>query len=630
MNIYSIDEPSFLKDLNEEGLVQLASDIREFLIESCALTGGHIGANLGVVELTIALHKYFDSPSDKLIFDVGHQAYIHKILTGRSADFATLRQYKGLCGFPKMRESEHDVWEAGHSSTSLSAAMGFAKARDIKGEKNHVVPIIGDGALTGGMALEALNHIGSDKTNMTIILNDNEMSIAPNVGALHNMLGRMRTNTQYNKFKHGAEGFIEKLPQVGTTLRDLADRFKDSTKYMFVDGIFFEELGIKYIGPVDGHNFEDLGAAIKTSKEYDGPVIIHVITKKGKGYHPAEHDKLGIWHGLGPYKIDTGEVLGTKKTESWSAFMSNTVLEHAHQDESIVALTPAMPVGSKLTKFQNELPKRFFDTGIAEQHAVTMAAGLAAAGMKPYLAIYSTFLQRGYDQLLHDVDRQNLDVLLGIDRSGLVGADGETHQGVFDISFISPLPNITLMMPRDEKEAAMMIDYALNTSGPMAIRYPRGNVNGVDMSAERKPLNDKSWETLRTGSDAVLISYGPTLDTVMEAAESLAEAGTEVTVINARFIKPMDTVMLQSLGESDIPLFIIEESMLTGGLGSMVASYMTDNMFTNKIQRLGIDDEYIEHGDVDLLLADIGITAENIVKRTEQLIGAQHEKNTNR
>ncbi|HJG33003.1 MAG TPA: 1-deoxy-D-xylulose-5-phosphate synthase [Jeotgalicoccus aerolatus] len=630
MNIYSIDEPSFVKNLNEEELVQLASDIREFLIESCAVTGGHIGANLGVVELTIALHKYFDSPSDKLLFDVGHQAYIHKILTGRSADFATLRQYKGLCGFPKMRESEHDVWEAGHSSTSLSAAMGFAKARDIKGEKNHVVPIIGDGALTGGMALEALNHIGSDKTNMTIILNDNEMSIAPNVGALHNMLGRMRTNTQYNKFKHGAEGFIERLPQVGTTLRDLADRFKDSTKYMFVDGIFFEELGIKYIGPVDGHNFEDLGAAIKTSKEYDGPVIIHVITKKGKGYHPAEHDKLGIWHGLGPYKIDTGEVLGTKKTESWSAFMSNTVLDRAHQDDTIVALTPAMPVGSKLTKFQSELPERFFDTGIAEQHAVTMSAGLAAAGMKPYLAIYSTFLQRGYDQLLHDVDRQNLDVLIGIDRSGLVGADGETHQGVFDISFISPLPNITLMMPRDEKEAAMMIDFSLNTTGPMAIRYPRGNVLGADMEADRAPLDDMSWEVLREGSDAVLISYGPTLQTVMEAADLLEIEGISVKVINARFIKPMDESMLKEFGQDNSPLFIIEESMLTGGLGSMVSTFMSDQLFTNKIQRLGIDNEYIEHGDVDLLLRDIGITKDNIALRTKQLIGVSHEKNTNR
>ncbi|WP_166626654.1 1-deoxy-D-xylulose-5-phosphate synthase [Jeotgalicoccus sp. S0W5] len=629
MNIYSIEEPSFLKNLNDKELEELASDIREFLIESCAITGGHIGANLGVVELTIALHKYFDSPTDKLIFDVGHQAYIHKILTGRIDKFPTLRQYEGLCGFPKMRESEHDVWEAGHSSTSLSAAMGFAKARDIKSENSHVVPIIGDGALTGGMALEALNHIGSDKTNMTIILNDNEMSIAPNVGALHNMLGRMRTNTQYNKLKHGAEGFIEKLPQVGTTLRDLADRVKDSTKYMFVDGVFFEELGIKYIGPVDGHSFEDLGAAIKTSKEYDGPVIIHVITKKGKGYHPAEHDKLGVWHGLGPYKMETGEVLGKKETESWSGFMSNTVLEHAKKDERIVALTPAMPVGSKLTKFQNELPERFFDVGIAEQHALTMAGGLAAAGLKPYLAIYSTFLQRGYDQLLHDVDRQNLDVLIGIDRSGLVGADGETHQGVFDISFITPLPNITLMMPRDEIEAAAMIDLSFNTNGPMAIRYPRGNVLGLDPSEERAPIKYGSWEVLEEGNDIVLISYGPTLQMLTEAATTLKDLGINAKVINARFIKPLDFDCLDQLGANSMPIFVIEEAMLTGGLGSMIASYFTDNKYRNTIQRLGIDNEYIEHGDVDLLLNDIGISVENIVNKSRRIVEDSHEKNAN-
>ena len=628
MNIYSIEEPSFLKNLNDKELEELASDIREFLIESCAKTGGHIGANLGVVELTIALHKYFDSPKDKIIFDVGHQAYIHKILTGRIAQFDTLRQYKGLCGFPKMRESEHDVFEAGHSSTSLSAAMGFAKARDIKGEDNHVIPIIGDGALTGGMALEALNHIGSDKTDMTIILNDNEMSIAPNVGALHNMLGRMRTNTQYNKIKHGAEEFIEKLPQVGTTLRDLADRVKDSTKYMFVDGVFFEELGIKYIGPVDGHSFEDLAAAIKTSKEYKGPVIIHVITKKGKGYHPAEHDKTGVWHGLGPYKTETGEVLGQKSTESWSGFMSNTVLEHAHKDQSIVALTPAMPVGSKLTKFQNELPERFFDVGIAEQHAVTMSAGLAAAGMKPYLAIYSTFLQRGYDQLLHDVDRQNLNVLVGIDRSGLVGADGETHQGVFDISFISPLPNITLMMPRDEKEAAMMIDLSFKTEGPMAIRYPRGNVLGVDMNEDRDSLKYGTWEVLKVGSDIVLISYGPTLQTVLEAAHGLEEKGVSAKVINARFIKPMDYKMLDEIGNSKLPVFTVEEAMLIGGLGSMVSTYLNDKQYSNLVQRLGIDNEYIEHGNVDRLLGDIGLTSSNIIDKSIQLLEVKNEKST--
>ena len=626
MNLFQIENPKFLKTLDTEELESLSQDIREFLIESCAITGGHIGANLGVVELSIAMHKHFNSPEDKFIFDVGHQAYIHKILTGRISQFDTLRQYKGLCGFPKTRESEHDVWEAGHSSTSLSAAMGIAKARDIKSEDYHVVPVIGDGALTGGMALEALNHIGSDKTDMTIILNDNEMSIAPNVGALHNMLGRIRTNSNYNRFKHDVEDAIQKMPQVGSRLRDVADRVKDSLKYLVVEGIFFEELGIKYIGPVDGHDFEDLERAIESAKDYEGPVIVHVITKKGKGYHPAEDDKLGTWHGLGPYKIETGEVLGKKQTVSWSEFMSNSVLEKAHEDERIVAITPAMPVGSKLTRFQRELPDRFFDVGIAEQHAVTMSAGLASNGMRPYLAIYSTFLQRGYDQLLHDVDRQNLNVFIGIDRSGLVGADGETHQGVFDISFITPLPNMTLMMPRDEFEAAKMVDLAFEHEGPVALRYPRGNVPGVDMNQPRAPFEIGEWETVKEGSDVQIISFGPTVALAEEAAGALNQREVSAGVVNARFIKPLDEKYLHELGASDAPVVVVEESMLEGGLGSMIATFFSDHHYTNKVKRIGIDGEYIEHGEVNRLLEDIGITSDNIQREALKLVGKKHEK----
>lgn len=629
MNLFQIENPKFLKNLDTEELKSLSQDIRDFLIESCAITGGHIGANLGVVELSIAMHKHFNSPEDKFIFDVGHQAYIHKILTGRISQFDTLRQYKGLCGFPKTRESEHDVWEAGHSSTSLSAAMGIAKARDIKGEDYHVVPVIGDGALTGGMALEALNHIGSDKTDMTIILNDNEMSIAPNVGALHNMLGRIRTNGKYNRFKYDIEDAIQKMPQVGSRLRDVADRIKDSLKYLVVEGIFFEELGIKYIGPVDGHDFEDLEQAIESAKDYKGPVIVHVITKKGKGYHPAEDDKLGTWHGLGPYKIETGEVLGRKKTVSWSEFMSNSVLDKAYDDERIVAITPAMPVGSKLTKFQKELPDRFFDVGIAEQHAVTMSAGLALNGMRPYLAIYSTFLQRGYDQLLHDVDRQNLNVFIGIDRSGLVGADGETHQGVFDISFITPLPNMTLMMPRDEFEAAQMIDLSFEHEGPVALRYPRGNVPGVDMKQPRPSFEIGEWERLKEGSDLQIISFGPTVALAEEAAGTLDREEIEAGVVNARFIKPLDEKYLHELGASGIPVVVVEESMLEGGLGSMIATFFSDHQYTNKVKRIGIDNEYIEHGDVNLLLEDIGITAANIHHEALKLVGKKYEKSPN-
>ncbi|RXK19333.1 1-deoxy-D-xylulose-5-phosphate synthase [Macrococcus sp. DPC7161] len=628
MDITKIKDPSFLKALDDEALMQLSDDIRKFLIEKCAITGGHIGANLGVVELTIALHKYFDSPQDKIIFDVGHQAYIHKILTGRSEQFDTLRQYKGLSGFPKLSESEHDVWEAGHSSTSLSAAMGMAKARDIKGEKYHVIPVIGDGALTGGMALEALNHIGHDKTNMTIILNDNEMSIAPNVGAMHNMFGRLRTNQNYNRAKVDIDGFLSKLPG-GYKLRESADRIKDSLKYLVVSGVFFEELGIKYIGPVDGHNFNDLKEAIETSKRIDGPVMIHVITKKGKGYHPAESDKIGTWHGLGPYKLETGEVIkGNSNAPAWSKVFSDTVLSFAKEDKEVVAITPAMPVGSKLTRFQSELPKQFFDVGIAEQHAVTMAAGLAMNGMKPYVAIYSTFLQRAYDQVLHDVDRQNLHVVFGVDRSGLVGADGETHQGVFDIPFLSHLPNMTIMMPKDEQEAYQMLYNAFyQYDGPIAIRYPRGNGLGVEVKPTNERLVKGKWDIIKQGEKVALISFGPTLSILEDAAVELVKEGINVEVVNARFIKPMDFEYLKQIANRNMKVICIEESMLIGGLGQMIQSYYSDEKLDVEVKRIGINDEYIEHGDVDLLLNDIGITVANIVNQVKQMENDQDEKN---
>ena len=627
MNIHEITNPDFLKDMNTEQLERLSADIRAFLIESCSKTGGHIGANLGVVELTIALHKHFNSPEDKILFDVGHQAYIHKILTGRINEFDTLRQYKGLCGFPKMRESEHDVWEAGHSSTSLSAAMGMALARDIKKEDHYVVPIIGDGALTGGMALEALNNIGSERTPMIIILNDNEMSIAPNVGAMHNMLGRIRSNVNYNRAKYDFEEMIENVPQVGSKLRDIVDRLKDSFKYLFVEGVFFEELGIKYLGPVDGHDYEELDTALQNAKDFKGPVLVHVVTKKGKGYTHAETDEIGTWHGLGPYKIETGEVLGGRSTISWSEFVSNTVLSHAHEDERIVAITPAMPVGSKLTNFARTYPERFFDVGIAEQHAITMSAGLAAAGMKPYLAIYSTFLQRGYDQLLHDVDRQNLNVFIGIDRSGLVGADGETHQGIFDISFITPLPNMVLMMPKDELEASQMIELAFNHDGPIALRYPRGNVNGIDEAITYPALELGRWENLTEGDALTIVSFGPTLELVQDVADAFKKENININVVNARFIKPMDESMLHELGQKNQPILVVEESMLEGGLGSMIGSFMLDNNYKNSIERIGIGNEYIEHGNVNELLDDIGISFDNIYAKAKEMVNQDNEEN---
>lgn len=621
MDVSKIKNPSFLKDLSHQELEQLSSDIRKFLIETCSVTGGHIGANLGVVELTLSLHKHFNSPVDKILWDVGHQTYIHKILTGRGHEFNSLRQYKGLSGFPKMKESEHDVWEAGHSSTSLSAAVGMAKARDILGQNHHVVPVIGDGALTGGMALEALNHIGHDKTNLTIILNDNEMSIAPNVGAMHNMFARIRSNQNYNRFKFDAESLINRLPG-GDLLKDSADKIKDSLKYLVVDGIFFEELGIEYIGPVDGHDFKALDEAITVSKQMDKPVLIHVVTKKGKGYKPAEKDIIGTWHGLGPYKLETGEVIkGNAEGPAWSALMSDEVLAYAQQDKRIVAITPAMPVGSKLTKFQQMLPEQFFDVGIAEQHAVTMAAGLATQGMKPYVAIYSTFMQRAYDQLLHDVDRQNLNVLFGVDRAGLVGADGETHQGVFDVGFLSQFPNFTIMMPKDGNEAKNMIKTAFETDhGPMAIRYPRGNAPLLDDSKNSERLKIGSWNVERNGDDLTIISYGPTVSLVTEVADELLKEDIHINIINARFIKPMDYEMLHSLGKASKPILTVEEAMLTGGLGSQIATFMKDNDYHNIMRRIGINDTYIEHGDVGLLLEDIGISKSNIISTVKSLI----------
>ncbi|MBZ8175798.1 1-deoxy-D-xylulose-5-phosphate synthase [Staphylococcus delphini] len=621
MDVRNIQNLSFLKSLSVKELEALSHDVRQFLIQTCAVTGGHIGANLGVVELTIALHKHFNSPEDKIIWDVGHQSYIHKILTGRGHQFETLRQYRGLCGFPKLKESDHDVWEAGHSSTSLSAAMGMAKARDILGKKNHIVPVIGDGALTGGMALEALNNIGHDRTNMTIILNDNEMSIAPNVGAMHNMLGRIRMNQGYNRLKFDAESILSRLPG-GSRLRESADRIKDSLKYLVVDGAFFEELGIRYIGPVDGHNFEELENALAAADSINKPVLIHVVTKKGKGYHPAENDKIGTWHGLGPYKLETGEqIKGQTQGPSWSQLMSDEILSYAKKDRRVVAITPAMPVGSKLTKFQSELPEQFFDVGIAEQHAVTMAAGLAIEGMKPYVAIYSTFLQRAYDQVLHDVDRQNLNVIFGVDRSGLVGADGETHQGVFDIGFLTQFPNMIVMMPKDENEAKDLVYTAMHhEQGPIAIRYPRGNGLGVEITDKREHLPIGTWEDLTEGQDVALISFGPTLATLVEVAKTLAEQGIQARVINARYIKPMDTTVLDDLGAKNMPVVTVEEAMLNGGLGSQIANYFTDHGYTNRIKRLGIDDEYIEHGDVDQILEDLGLTHGPLVHTIQQFL----------
>ncbi|RHW41124.1 1-deoxy-D-xylulose-5-phosphate synthase [Neobacillus notoginsengisoli] len=629
MDLTSIKDPSFLKGMSNAQLEQLGEEIRSFLIEKLSLTGGHIGPNLGVVELTLALHKCFDSPKDKIIWDVGHQSYVHKILTGRACEFDTLRQFKGLCGFPKRSESAHDVWETGHSSTSLSAAMGMAIARDLKKEKSYILPVIGDGALTGGMALEALNHIGHEKTNMIVILNDNEMSIAPNVGALHNVLGRLRTSGKYNGVKDDIEWLIKKIPAVGGVLAATAERVKDSLKYMLVSGMFFEEMGFTYLGPVDGHNFEDLFENLAYAKKIEGPVILHVITKKGKGYHPAESDKIGTWHGTGPYKMNTGDfVKPSFAPPSWSGLVSETVRKIARKDERVVAITPAMPVGSKLEGFASEFPDRMFDVGIAEQHAATLAAGLATQNMKPFLAIYSTFLQRAYDQVVHDICRQNLNVFIGIDRAGLVGADGETHQGVFDIAFLRHVPNLVLMMPKDENEGQHMVYTALKyDEGPIAMRFPRGNGLGVPMDETFKQIQIGTWEILKDGRDAAILTFGTTIQMALEAASEMESRGLSVKVVNARFIKPLDGDMLSGILEDGMPILTIEEAVLQGGFGSSVLEYAHDHgYFHNVIDRMGIPDEFIEHGSVDQLLEEIDFTVEDAVRRLSILAAKKQQR----
>jgi 1-deoxy-D-xylulose-5-phosphate synthase len=624
MDLLKIKDPSFLKEFSINELESLSNDIRQFLIQRLSVTGGHIGPNLGVVELTIALHKCFNSPVDKIIWDVGHQSYVHKILTGRADQFDSLRQYKGLSGFPKMAESVHDVWETGHSSTSLSAAMGMAIARDLKHEKSFIIPVIGDGALTGGMALEALNHIGDEKKNMIVVLNDNEMSIAPNVGALHSVLGRLRTAGKYQWAKDELEMLMRKIPAVGGKMADTAERIKDSLKYLLVSGVFFEEMGFTYLGPVDGHDFEDLFEQLSFAKKTEGPILLHVMTKKGKGYKPAENDRIGNWHGTGPYKIETGDFLKpvTSPPPAWSKLVSETVRKLAREDKRIVAITPAMPVGSKLEGFAAEFPDRMFDVGIAEQHATTVAAGLATQKMKPFLAIYSTFLQRSYDQVVHDICRQNLNVFIGIDRAGLVGADGETHHGIFDVAFLRHLPNMVLMMPKDENEGQHMVYTAFQyNDGPIAMRFPRGNGLGIPLDETLQEIPIGTWEVLREGRDAVILTFGTTIPMAMKAANMLEKQGCSVKVINARFIKPLDSKLLTAILLMDVPVLTIEESTLQGGFGSAVLEFASDEGFHHvEISRMGIPDHFIEHGSVKELWNEIGLTTETIVQNIKSMV----------
>lgn len=621
MILEQIQSPQHVKTLSKNQFPQLAEEIREFLIRNLAVTGGHLAPNLGVVELTIMLHYLFDSPQDKLIWDVGHQAYVHKLLTGRRDQFATLRQFKGLCGFPKRSESEHDVWETGHSSTSLSAAMGMAKARDLRGDKNHVVAIIGDGALTGGMALEALNHIGHEEARVIVVLNDNEMSISNNVGAIHKYLSKIRTDDKYIRAKDDIEHLLKKIPAIGDGLYKTAGKLKDSVKQLFVSGMLFEELGLTYLGPINGHDFDDLESSLRQAKKYNGPVLLHVITKKGKGYHAAEKD-ANTFHGIGPYKVESGEEIKKAGPATYQTIFANCLTKLAEQDSRIVAITPAMISGSGLKVFEEKFPDRLIDVGIAEQHAVTMAGGLAIEGLKPVVAIYSTFLQRAYDQVIHDICRQNLNVFFAIDRAGLVGADGETHQGVFDIAFMRVVPNIVIMMPKDENEMQHMIYTGIKyDNGAIAIRYPRGVGLDVELDSELKEIPIGTWETLREGNSIAILSMGPLLQVALQAADRLAAIGIQARVINARFIKPLDEKILAQCIQENIPMLILEEGSILGGFGSAVLEHFESIEEHNMhVKIMGIPDQFIEHGSVKELLDDIGLNVDNVVQQATQMV----------
>ena len=620
MLLEQINQPNDLKKCSVEELAQLSGEIRQFLIEKLSVTGGHLAPNLGVVELTVILHYLFDSPKDKIIFDVGHQAYVHKILTGRREQFDTLRKYKGLCGFVKRSESEHDVWEAGHSSTSLSAAMGMATARDLKGEDNRVIAVIGDGALTGGMAFEALNHIGHEKKNLIVVLNDNEMSIAPNVGAMHHYLGKIRSDKTYKRAKEELESFLKKIPAIGGALAKTAERLKDSLKYLVVSGVLFEELGFTYLGPVDGHDLESLQDTFKQASQVNGPVLVHVLTTKGKGYSPAEADSHK-WHGITPYKIESGQVVKAVGNPMYTEVFSETIIELAEQDSRIVAVTPAMPGGSGLLKFAARFPDRMIDVGIAEQHAATMCAAIAMEGLKPIYAVYSTFMQRAYDQIVHDICRQDANVIFAIDRAGFVGADGETHQGVYDISFMRHIPNMVMMMPKDENELRHMLKTAVDyNDGPIAVRYPRVNGVGVAYDPVMTPIPIGEWEVVRDGESFAIAAIGPMVQVALEAAEQLKREGLNVRVINARFIKPLDGAMLQQLAKDRLDLIVMEESAQMGGLGSAILEYYAEqDIYDMRVKLMGIPDYFVEHGSVKEQRQEVGLTIEHVMAEIKNM-----------
>ena len=607
-----INEANDIKKIEPEAYDALASEIRSFIIESVSEHGGHLASNLGVVELTMALHLCMDFPNDKLIWDVGHQAYTHKLLTGRKEDFSGLRTFGGMSGFPKHKESPCDAFDTGHSSTSISAALGYARARDLKGEDRTVVAVIGDGSLTGGMAYEALNNVSHLKSNMIIVLNDNKMSISENVGGLSKHLTALRTRESYMDFKMDVEKKLKQIPHVGDSVARSVKKSKDSIRQLFVKGGFFEDFGIKYIGPIDGHDIKEMVRVLNALKRLNEPVVMHVVTQKGRGYVPAEKNP-SAFHGVGSFDIATGESLASKSLTYTSVF-SKTICRLGKAHPNVVTICAAMPDGTGLTAFKKHFPGRFFDVGIAEQHAVTFAAGLAAGGMHPFVAVYSSFLQRAYDQIIHDVCIQNLPVVFCVDRAGLVGADGETHQGIFDLSYLSMIPNMTVCAPKNKYELYDMLYFAYQYHGPIAIRYPRGSAY-EGFKNMRPPIEYGKSELMFEGEKIALVAVGSMVQTAVQVREKLLDKGINATVVNARFVCPLDTECLDRLSRDHQWIVTMEENVLKGGFGEACGDYLLAKHEDVRLIHVGVPDVYVEHGGVDQLKKTLHMDADSIVER---------------
>lgn len=613
MLLEKIQKENDIKQLKPEELEKLAEEIRQFLVEKISVTGGHLASNLGVVELTMALHLAFELPQDKMIWDVGHQSYTHKILTGRRAGFDDLRKYGGMSGFPKRKESECDAFDTGHSSTSISAGLGYVAARDIKGEEHSVISIIGDGAMTGGMAYEALNNASRLKSNFIIVLNDNNMSISENVGGMSRYLNGLRTAEAYTGLKKGVEDTLMKIPVQGEKILYQMKKTKSGLKQLFVPGMFFEDMGITYLGPVDGHDIRKLYKTFQEAKRVDHAVLVHVLTKKGKGYVPAEENP-SRFHGIVPFDIETGEAKEKSSKDSYTDIFSKAFCDIAKQNDAVVGITAAMADGTGLARFARMFPDRFFDVGIAEEHALTFAAGLAAGGLKPVVAVYSSFLQRAFDQTIHDVCLQNLPVMIAVDRAGLVGSDGETHQGLFDLSFLNMIPNMTILSPKNRWEMADMVRFCADFQYPVALRYPRGAAY-EGLSAFRTPIVYGKSEILYEEEDIAVIFVGHMAELAVQVRDRLKEIGYHCSLINARFVKPLDTEMLEALTKDHRLFVTIEENVLSGGFGEQVLHYVSRAKLDVGVRCIGIPDDYVEHGNVDLLRREVGLDAETIVKQ---------------